>query len=282
MTALAQPMTVSPTAELLRVPALVILISAGIFAAYPDSVGSIVAIWNSDGFQHSYLIPLISLYLLWHQRRELAECRLQPSWAGLLLVVVAVWVWLVARQSLLLVAEHLALLMMLHAAVIAGAGWQVYGRSAFALGYLALAVPLGVESVPWLMELTAAIASQGLHVLGIPVLREEMYFTLAGGRFEVAEACSGFRYVYSGLALSSLIAYLTLTSWRRRIAFVTMAVGLFMLINGIRATLIMAIASATEMRYLAVDHIWFGWLLFFLGLMGINLLAHRFADVHRT
>jgi exosortase A len=279
MTELARDPAMSSSAAYYRVPGLILLLAAAIVVAYPDSVASMVGIWSTDGFRHSFLIPVIAGYLLWHDRERLVDAPLAPSWAGVVALLATVWLWLVARQALIQVVEHLALLGMLHAAVLAVAGWDAYRKAAFALTYLVLAVPLGVESVPWLMELTAAIAGKGLVLIGMPNLREGMYFTLPGGSFEVAEACSGFRYVYSGLALSSLIAYVTFSSWTRRIAFVLLAVTMFMLINGIRAMLVMAIASASEMRYLAEDHVWFGWLLFFVALIGLHFAAVRFSDV---
>jgi exosortase A len=279
MTAFVRYPAMQSSAAFFRVPGLILLLGAAIVVAYSDSVATLVQIWSADGFRHSFLIPLIAAYLLWHDHKNLADTPFTPSWTGLIALLAAVWLWLVARQALLQVVEHLALLGMLHAAVLAAGGWQIYRKAGFALCYLVLAIPVGIESVPWLMELTAAIASKGLLLLGIPVLREEMFFTLTGGRFEVAEACSGFRYVYSGLALSSLIAYVSFSSWPRQLAFVIVAVTSFILINGIRATLVMAIASATEMRYLADDHIWFGWLLFVIGLTGLYYAAARLSDV---
>jgi len=249
---------------------------AGIVAlvalVYAESAATIVAIWNDDGFTHGYLIPVISGFLLWHQRQNLAAASISPSWWGVMLVVGGAWMWLLSRQVLVQVGEHMALIVMMHGLVMALLGWRMYTHAAFALAYLVLAVPAGLETVPWLMELTAELSHRGLLLLGIPTLREEMFFMLPGGRFEVAEACSGFRFVFSGFALALLVAYLDLQGWRARVLFVSFAVVCFVLLNSVRATAIMAIASASDMRYLATNHEWFGWLLFglvFIGLYGL-------------
>lgn len=257
---------------------LVVGVFAAVVLAYWGSIASMTEIWTADGYRHSFLIPLIAGYLLWHDRPALAASRIAPSWAGFVLLVLAVWLWFIGRQALLQALEHLALLGILHAAVAAVGGWQVYRRSAFALCYLVLAIPLGFESIPWLMQLTASMSGFGLGLLGIPVLREGMFFMLPGGSFEVAEACSGFRYIYSGLALSTLMAYLSFHSWFRRGVFVGASVVVFLVLNGVRATLVMAIASASEMRYLAHDHNWFGWVLFVLSLIGLYFAALRWSD----
>jgi exosortase/archaeosortase family protein len=75
------------------------------------------------------------------------------------------------------------------------------------------------------------------------------------------------------------VSYLHFQSAAKRLAFVAFAVAAVVLLNGVRATLVMAIASASEMRYLAgEDHIWFGWALFMAYLAGLYWIAWRFGD----
>ncbi len=264
-----------------RLALVVAVLSFGCLV-YVDSVTSVVRIWSTDGFSHGYLIPGIALFLLWRERRWITDAEWRPAWGGVVVLVGAVWAWLLAKQTLIQIAEHFAVLGILHGLVISAMGWEVYRRAFFPLAYLALAVPAGIDSVPWLMSITAELASVGLHALGVPALREGMYFMLPGGYFEVAEACSGFRYVFSGGALVLLTAYLEFRSWPRRLLFVALAIPSFVLLNGVRATLVMAIASATDMEYLATDHIWFGWLLFAMLAVALYGVASRYGDAYTT
>jgi EpsI family protein len=50
-------------------------------------------------------------------------------------------------------------------------------------------------------------------------------------------------------------------------------------LNGLRAMLVMMIASGSEMKYLGHDHLWFGWLMFTLALVGLYAISERYADV---
>jgi exosortase A len=256
---------------------------AAVVTLYWRSISGIVDLWAYDGFRHGPLIPVVSAFLLWRNRDELCRQRFEGSWIGCLLLVGAVWLWLVARQTMVQVAEQIAVLCILHAAVFGVFGWAAYKQSTFALSYLILSIPLGLDSIPWLMHVTAAITSVGLQAMGMPVLREGMYFTLPGGQFEIATACSGFRYLNAALALSVLMAYLSFASMTKRIAFVAVAVVAVVFMNGIRAMSIIAIASKTEMQYMTgVDHVWFGWFLFMLYVMCLYALVERFADVRRS
>ena len=51
------------------------------------------------------------------------------------------------------------------------------------------------------------------------------------------------------------------------------------LTNGLRAFIVMAVASATDMRVLAgKDHVIFGWALFLLVMIALYFVAERFSD----
>jgi exosortase len=156
-------------------------------------------------------------------------------------------------------------------------GDAVYRRLVVPFGFLIFAIPIGGEIVPWLMVATADVSGAGLELLGVPFHREGMFFTLPGGVFEVADACSGIRYLNAGLMVGALVAVLYFRSWIRRIAYV-LAIGVaFIATNGIRAFVVMAVASGTDMKYLA-DHILFGWVLFLAVLVAMIFAADRYSD----
>jgi exosortase A len=257
---------------------LIVALFVAVVVLYWPTIASIVDLWSYDGFKHCSLIPFVSAFLLWHGRTR-GDVQLRGNWLGAVALLGAVSVWLIARQTMIQVIEQLAVLAMLHTVVLGVLGAAVYRQSIFALGYLVLAIPLGIEAIPWLMRVTADVASIALNALGMPVLREGMYFTLPGGRFEVATACSGFRYLNAALALSVLIAYFEFRSWAKRTLFIAGAVAAVMVVNGLRAMLVMAIASWSEMRYMTgVDHVWLGWGLFLVFVIALYWVAGKLGD----
>lgn len=64
---------------------------------------------------------------------------------------------------------------------------------------------------------------------------EGLYLSIPAGHFEVAEACSGLRYLMASVALGVLYAYLTYRSPWRRLAFVVLSMVMPIVANGIRA-----------------------------------------------
>ena len=56
--------------------------------AYQTPIQDMVRIWNtSEEYGYGYLIPVISLFLIWQQKNQLAEMEFHPSVMGLLLIV---------------------------------------------------------------------------------------------------------------------------------------------------------------------------------------------------
>ncbi|ROR34743.1 exosortase A [Inmirania thermothiophila] len=238
---------------------------------YAGTVASMAAIWwRSDTFAHGFVILPISLYLVWRRRRHLAAMAPRGEPRALAVLAVLALVWLVARVGGVLVAEQLAFVAMIPAAVTAVLGAAVARAVAFPLAYLFFMVPVGEALVPPLMEFTADFTVALLRLTGIPVYREGLFFSIPSGDWSVVEGCSGVRYLIASTALGTLYAYLTYTSLRRRLLFIAASVVTPIVANGLRAYMIVMIAHLSDMRLaLGVDHIIYGWVFFGLviGLM---------------
>ena len=108
-----------------------------------------------------------------------------------------------------------------------------YGRCAFPLAYLLLAVPFGEALIPPLIDFTADFTVTALQLTGIPVYREGSFFTIPSGNWSVVEACSGLRYLIASFTLGTLYAYLTYRSLKRRLIFIALSVIVPIIANGV-------------------------------------------------
>ncbi len=256
-----------------------LLLLAGILLAalpflYADTAVSLAAIWwRSETYAHGLLVLPVSGYLLWRDRRRLARVALGPDWRGLPVVAALVTLWIAARSAHVLFAEHIAFVALLPALVWALLGARLLRAAAFPLGFLVFAIPLGEGLVPVLQDFTAAFSVRALALSGVPVYQEARYISIPGGEFEVAEACSGIRYLIASLAVGCLYAYLTYRSLWRRLAFIAAAAVVPLLANGLRAYGIILLAYLSGMRLaVGVDHLIYGWV-FFGVVMGLLFAA---------
>lgn len=248
-------------------PARVSLIVLAILAPlvlYFGTAHSIVALWNSsETFAHGYVVAPISLWLAWRQRSVLRTLPLQPYWPALGLAALAGLVWLTATLGEVPVVRQYALVSMFPLAVLAVCGRRFAGALAFPLLFLLFAVPFGEVFVAPLIDFTADFTVGALRMTGIPVLRHGPTFEIPTGHWSVVEACSGLRYLISGVTLGCLYAYLSYRSWRRRALFIATSFVVPIVANGMRAYMIVMIGHLSSMRLAAgVDHIIYGWLFF--------------------
>ena len=219
--------------------------------------------WNSASYAHGWLVVPIVGYLIWQRHETLARLTPTASPMGLLALAALVALWLVARAAEVLLIQQFAVVAMVVALGYSLLGWRVVWAIAFPLAYLFFAVPVGEGLVPVLQDITAWMTVQGLKLTGLPVLLEGRHIRIPTGDFLVAEACSGVRYLIASVALGCLYAYLSYRSLWRRLAFVTLAVVLPIVANGIRAYGIVMLAHLSNHRLaVGVDHLIYGWLFF--------------------
>jgi exosortase A len=263
----------------LVVLALIAGVAAFVVILYVDTFASMATIWQSSGYGHGLIVPPICAYLLWRLRGPLAGIELRPCIWGIGLVVGIVGLWFVARAVAVQVVEYFAAMALIPATILAFLGWSLAHRAMFPLLFLLAAVPVGDGLLPHLMLLTADTSTALLRAVGVPVFREGQFLSLPGGNFEVASVCAGLAYLTAGTVIALLFSYFTYQSLLKRFVFVLLTMVLVVFTNGLRAFVIMYVASATDMRYLTGrDHVLFGWVLFGIVVASLLYFGGRFAD----
>lgn len=235
--------------------------------------------WNSSTYNHILLVPLILLWLAWQRAPEAAKLAPAAWWPGSVMLAGGLFVWLLGAVSGLNLARHLGLVIAMQAAFVALMGPRVSAAMLFPLGYLLALVPFGDELVPSLQLLTAKLTIGLVHLSGIPAVIDGVFIDTPAGLFEVAEECSGVKFLVAMVALGALVANAGFRSWKRRAVFMCAAVLLPILANSVRAWGTIAIAQLAGVEFAAgVDHIVYGWV-FFAALMALLVGgAWRFFD----
>jgi len=246
---------------------------------WPDWVAMADQWWNSSTYNHILLVPAIVAWLVWARGSELL--RLTPSgwWPGLVLVAGAMLLWLLGSISGLNLAQQLGAVVALQGAVMALLGPRVTAGLIFPLAYMLFLVPFGDELVPALQMITAKLTIGLTHLSGVQAVIDGVFIDTPAGLFEVAEECSGVKFLIAMVALAMLVAQVCFTSWSRRIAFLAVAVVLPILANGVRAWGTIYIAQSQGIEFAAgFDHIFYGWIFFAIVMAAVLGLGWRFFD----
>lgn len=237
---------------------------------------AMVALWRTSIFSHGFLILPISLYLIWRRRRQLASLSPTANPGGLGLLGVLAGVWFLGNLAGVQLIQQLALVAMLPGLVWTILGTAVIRELLFPLAFLFFAVPMGESLIPPLQRFTAFFALKGLELSGVPAVLEGRFLLVPSGTWEVAETCSGIRYLLSSMAVGCLYAWLVFQSLARRVAFVALFGVVSILANGLRAYGIILLGHLSNNRIAAgVDHFIYGWLFFSVITVSVFALGWR-------
>ena len=257
-----------------------VLLLLAILGLYSHTLMGMVTIWSrSDTYAHGFVVPVISLWLIWRIRHTLGALVPKPSRLAWLMLLGAAGFWLAGDLVAVNAATQLALVMLLVLAVPAVLGWQLAGAMAFPLGFLFFAVPIGDFMLPYFMEWTADFTVLALRASGIPVYREGLQFIIPSGAWSVVEACSGIRYMIASVTVGCLFAYLSYSSLSKRLIFVGVSIVVPLVANWLRAYMIVMIGhlSGNELAT-GVDHLVYGWVFFGVVILVMLFIGARWAD----
>ena len=235
--------------------------------------------WTSTTFGHCLFIGPVIGWLVWQRRAQVAQLTPVGWWPGLALVAVGGAGWLMGDAASVNLARQLGLVMMLQGAVAAILGPNVARGLLFPLGYAVFLVPFGEGIEPPLQAITVAIVMPLLHLVGVPAVVDGVLIHAGRYYFEVAEACSGAKFVIAMVAFGVLVANVCFVSWRRRAVFLAVSVVVPVVANGFRAFGTIWAADLTSVEAATgIDHIVYGWLFFAVVMAAVLAIGWRWFD----
>jgi exosortase D (VPLPA-CTERM-specific) len=257
------------------------------YIPFANVLGGLVSLWSlHPEYSHSSLIPLISLFLIWRERAVLTRSAFSGSWWGAALVVIGLTMWFVAEFSTIYVIAQYAFLVVLYGLVLALAGRQVFRRLWMPLLILVFMIPLPAFFANTLSLRLQLLSSQlGVAVIrlaGISVYLDGNVIDLGTYKLQVAEACSGLRYLFPLMTLAFIVVYLfRVATWKRVVLFLS-SVPIAVFMNSLRIGLIgISVEYWGPGMAEGVLHFFEGWVVFMISMVLLLLLAALLARVGR-
>ena len=228
-------------------------------------------------YSHIILMPFLSLYILYLERKAVFTRVEWSLWPGLILTVGGGALFASTGVSTVDKVDILTLAILSMVTMCWGAFLLVYGSIAFRKAFFGLSLLLFMVPFPTLLlEATIGFLQRGstegvdilFGLLGVPVYRQGFVFVLPNLTIQVAEECSGIR---SSLALliSSLVAghFFLRSSWTR-MTLVLLVVPLTIVKNAIRIVVLSLLGNYVHPSFItdSVLHHYGGIPLFFVTL----------------
>ena len=250
-----------------------------ILAFLPDWAAMADQWWNSSTYNHIVLVPAIVGWLIWQRLAQLRE--LEPAgWiGGLVPLALALLGWVLGTFAGFNLLRQAAAVAMLPSVALLMLGPRTFSAMLFPMAYMAFLVPFGDELVPPLQTITATLTIALVNLSGVPAVVDGVFIDTPAGLFEVAEACSGVKFLIAMIALGTLVANVGFRSWHRRAAFMALCVVVPILANGVRAWGTIYVAQYVGIEKAAgIDHLIYGWIFFALVIAAVLGLSWKFFD----
>jgi len=267
----------APRNARLLVTGFAILCLALVCLTARDGIADLFKRWRyEEEYEYGFLIAALVPLLLWRRWRAIVSEMGGPTWPGLAILTAAQLSTIVAALGESYFIEQIALV-----ASMVGIGLVVFGTGPIrVLAPIALLLLLAIP-LPYTMEAMLTIKLQLLstnigvliiRLLGIPVYVEGNIIDLGAYKLQVAEACSGLRYLLPLACISFLVAYLYKADLWKKAVVVISAAPITILINSFRiaitAVLVNNFGTTMAEGFL---HDFEGWVVFLIGVLCLVL-----------
>lgn len=205
---------------------------------YWDGLVEVVSRWESqEEYSHGYLIPFVSLFILWEKRNQILSDYQSFSWWGVPFVFIALGLLIIGEISALYLLVHYSYLLFLFGISLAllGTATKHTWVPITLLGF-AIPLPYFIEVIltAELQLISSRLGVEFLRVCRIPVFLSGNIIDLGDFKLQVVEACSGLRYLFPLMSLGFIAAYFYRASFWKKLVLFTMTVPITIFMNSFR------------------------------------------------
>ncbi len=264
-----------------------VAVAIGLLSLWPfwDGLHKMWGAWvDSAEYSQGLLIPLIAAFLIWQQRDRLERIPFTGSWWGVAMVLLGGAALVVGQLGTVFTVVQYAYVITLYGLILSFLGWPAFRLIAAPLVILLFMIPLPefvfANLSTKLQLLSSQIGVGIMRLFGVSVFLEGNVIDLGGYKLQVAEACSGLRYLFPLMTLGFLMAYFYKGAlWKRLVLFLS-SIPITVAMNSLRVG---AIGITVERWGIEMAegflHEFQGWMIFMVSaalMIGEIALLNRF------
>lgn len=205
---------------------------------------SLAQAWSTAEYSHGPLIPFISLYLFLREMRRLPPPKpvVHDRAPGLIILTLGLLVALAGNLTRIPDIVTYGFIIWVGGVVLTIFGWERGKLHQLGVVHLIFMLPLPqfvyLKLTIVLQTISSEIGVWFIALLGVPVFLEGNVIDLGVYKLQVAEACSGLRYLFPILSFSYLFAILYRGPMWHKAVLLLAAVPLTVLMNSFRIGMI--------------------------------------------
>ncbi len=224
-----------------------LFLAAVLVTVYYNELYSMSMTWAAKKeYSHGFLVPLISLYIIWTKRQELREAIVTPEWKGLAVLITGLFLYIAGNVAFEPFVRQVSFIVTIMGLIYLLLGKEMLQLLMFPVGYLFFMIPLPyivMNSVAISLRLIdATVTFKVLRFFGMPIFQDGANLELPNISLSVADLCTGILSLVAIITLSVFYSYITQKHVISRLALVFIAIPVAIVSNMFR--LIMTVALA--------------------------------------
>ena len=215
---------------------------AFIYILFHEAIQHAIIKWDTPEYSHAYLIPFISLLIIWQSYDQIKTTNFDGAWLGLIILLLGIGLWYVGEASTLFIIIKYAFLVVLFGFVMSMTGLK--NSSLFLMPILLLFFTIPLPSFIYnnisasLQLLSSDIGVQIIRLFGISVFLEGSVIDLGALQLQVVEACNGLRYLFPLITIGVITAYFYRANVLAKALIVASTIPITILMNSFRIAVI--------------------------------------------
>ena len=272
---LGRPMSLSTTfSSQARSSLYLLLIVCALFFMYKDGLGYHLSIVAKPEHNYGIIIIIVGLYMIWQRWPLLKYGPIKMNWLAIPILSFASVLFFTYEAGNFIKLGYPSLLLFLFGMMVAARGWALARVMIAPFGLMALATPIPdyfyIQISTTLQQISSILGANMLHLFDIPVFRNGNIIDLGNYKLQVAEACSGLRYLIPLILTASCLVWLARAPQWVKIVTVISAVPLTVLLNSLRIALTGILVNLNGVAAAeGVMHFIEGWVIFIFALICI-------------
>jgi exosortase D (VPLPA-CTERM-specific) len=279
----AAPARRLPPLRLIALGATMILLAV----LFRDALENLWRRWGQQQeLSHSYFIPLVSLYLIWINRETVRKSVGGASVTGVAILTAGLGSLLLGQLTSIYLFQHIGLVIAIAGLVAGFGGLSLLRTTAAPVAFLFFAVPPPywmITVLSWkFQQMSSWLGVSMIELMGIPVHLTGNIIDLGDYKLQVAEACSGLRYLFPFLSLGVIAAYMYRGRLWQRALIIAATVPITILMNSVRIAATGGMVQAYGVEHAeGALHFFEGWVVFLFCLAALFAVIAALARFSR-
>ena len=259
----------------------------GAVVFFQTGVGGLLEAWATPEYSHGPIIPVLSAFLFLRQLKRVPvnDGPVNDRIAGLVVMLAAVLLGAFGRAIQVSDFVFYAIVIWVGGLLLLSFGWRTGKHFWPPVLHLVYMLPLPAVLYYGLSNSLQGVSSQlgvyFLRLIDVPVFLDGNIIDLGVYKLQVAEACSGLRYLFPILSFSYVFAVLYRGPlWHKAVLLVS-AVPITVLMNSVRIAIAGAVVNSYGVAFVeGLTHFMEGWVIFLTCVLILFGLARLMLFLH--